>query len=337
MSKDSKVKEPPLKSASFWEMAALAIGGRLASCQSCVEFWYFQSKQNAVAFLDSCAAGGLVEKMSLIDLRADLDPVSSSGPTLQQEWYDQAIYISAPAYRMHNLDASRDKIEGTKNAVYNAFRLYHEDLKTNINAIDAAYQEAFKGDLLRYPEIARSRKTVNLSHVAKLRLILDGFKCTAKREGISANSLIEKRATEWTIEYVVRFWDAPQTANDDTCDHADELVSFINEFLDNHRELEVVWGKYETRKLPARAPSQMLRVISHLVRHRLQDLAAPGEADGFRDLVLGKLAQAQQREKNDEPYVLALEEVIEEINDFSAKLPMLLVEKRPNPMGSEAR
>src|SRR5436305_12192596 len=89
---------PPLGTQSFWHMAKVAMQGELASCESCVEHFYFQSSFNARAFLDSCAAAGLVEKVSLLDLLGQLG--SKRSPTSQR--YDQSIYLSAPDFRSRN-------------------------------------------------------------------------------------------------------------------------------------------------------------------------------------------------------------------------------------------
>src|SRR5437763_1055379 len=90
----------PLGKDSFWAMSNLAMAGDLASCESCVEHFYFQSQRNARAFLEACAEGGLVEKISLLDLLGDFEPRSPLAP--RQIWYDQAIYISAPEFRRAN-------------------------------------------------------------------------------------------------------------------------------------------------------------------------------------------------------------------------------------------
>lgn len=341
MAKDS----PRLGSETFWNMAALALAGRLASCQSCVEFFYFQSKQNAVAFLDSCAAGGLVEKVSLLDLRGDLESISATGPTLQQQWYDQAIYISAPAYRKHNLDASRDRIEGTKNAVYNAFRLYFEKLKANNDAINAAYENAVnEGTLLRYAAIAKDRANVDLSHVAKLRLLQDGYKCSVKTKYANATpSETERLATESTVSYVMVYWNAKPSSTNEVCDRGEELEAFVREFLTDHRLLEKFWGELEpNRSMPPRSHFQMLRVISFLIRKRIQIIDDSGrlnKAKSFRDGIRAKLVEAQQRENNDTSYVEAVSEVIEDLDGYCSGLEssMPLVPTNPSQVRTEAR
>src|ERR1044071_4377867 len=238
-------KTPPLGAASFWEMAALSISGRLASCQSCVEFFYFQSKQNAVAFLDSCAAGGLVEKRSLLGLRGEVG--FRSVPTVRQQWYDQAIYISAPVFRRKNLDAARRRIEGTKVAVYKAFRLYYEVLGENDKAINAAYVKAVEKGGLRYSDLARERLDVDQSPIARLRLIKDGYLCRFRNEHPKMSRAdVEKRATEATAEYVLGF-STVGAELPPVRDHAEELEQFVREFLADTRDLGDFWQKEDIK------------------------------------------------------------------------------------------
>lgn len=313
-------KTPPLGSASFWQMAALAISGRLASCPSCVEFFYFQSKQNAVAFLDSCAAGGLVEKRSLLDLRGEVN--SRSIPTIRQQWYDQAIYISAPVFRRKNLDAARRRIEGTKVAVYKAFRLYYEVLGANDKAINAAYVKAIEEGILRYSDRARERLGVDQSPVARLRLIKDGHLCRIKNKYKNeypemSRADIEKRAAkaaaEATAEYVLGS-SAVDVKLPPVRDHAEELEQFVIEFLGGKRDFGDFWK--EEIKPPADYRLQLLRVVSELIRHRYDTLKERGNDVGARFIegIKKEIGRAQEREAADGAYVEALAEVIEDLD-----------------------
>lgn len=339
-------KTPPLGSASFWEMAALAISGRLASCPSCVEFFYFQSKQNAVAFLDSCAAGGLVEKRSLLDLRGEVS--SRSVPTVRQQWYDQAIYISAPVFRRKNLDAARRRIEGTKVAVYKAFRLYYEVLGANDKAINAAYVKAVEEGGLRYSDLARERLGVDQSPVARLRLIKDGYQCRIKNKYKSehpemSRADIEKRAAEAaagaTAEYVLGF-SAADVELPPVRDHAEELEQFVIEFLGGRRDFRDFWQKEEI-KLPADYRLQLLRVVSELIRHRYDTLKERGGDAGVRFVagIKEEIGRAHEREAADGAYVEALAEVMEDLDlhVFAGRASSLVPPDCPVRQGTEVR
>jgi hypothetical protein len=318
----AKEEGPLLGSKSFWDMAQLAIAGELASCQSCVEFWYFQSQQNAVAFLDSCAAGGLVERVSLLDLRGDMEPISAAGPTQRQKWYDQYIYISVPAFRKRNLDAARDRIEGTKNAVYEAFQLYHEILRENDTGIGTAYLRAVEQQNLRDSDAAKKRLDVDLSPVAKLRLIRDGYRSSIKvrtrSEGRKlSRSEIDRSATESTVKFVLESADCEPGSSGNVYDHAEELEKFIYEFLGDRRDLAPFWQGDSGSK----SRLILLPVISELVHQSVTKLKGDGNvqaADKFEKNVRKAIDQAMKHERKDAPYVAALEEVKEELDSFNS-------------------
>lgn len=304
---------PPLGSESFWEMAALAMEGWLASCQSCVEHYYFQSWKNASAFLESCAKGGLVERVSLLNLKGDIG--SRPFPTLRQRWYDQPIYISAPVFRKDNLDAAKKKIEGTKNAVYNAFHLYYELLGADDRAIDVAYMHAVQeGTLLRYTEIARQRQDVALSSVAKLRLIQDGFKKKLRGEQLSPGEL-EKRVTADTTKYVLGF-SGQEAVPYKVSDHAEELKKFVIDFLAEERNLAEF--SQEGFKLPSNYRLRLLPVIRELAYYLYGELGAQnnGEAEAFAARLREEIEAAQGRAAGDETYQTALAELREDFDSF---------------------
>jgi hypothetical protein len=297
-------------------MTALAMEGWLASCQSCVEHYYFQSWKNAVAFLDSCAAGGLVEKVSLLDLNGDISP--RPFPTLRQKWYDQAIYISAPVFRKENLDTARRRIEGTKNAVYNAFHLYYEVLGGDDDGINAAYMKAVEeGELLRHPGIARQRQDVALSSVAKLRLIQDGFMKRIKREqpGLSHGEL-KKQVNESATKYVLEF--SGQTGQPPiVSDHAEELEEFVIDFLADRRDLAAFLQ--QGYKLPADYRLRLMPVIRELSYHLYQDALrehGDAEAQALMTRLRQEIAEAKKRRADDETSVIALSELSEDLDDY---------------------
>jgi hypothetical protein len=309
--------QPRLGSESFWEMTALAMEGWLASCQSCVEHYYFQSWKNAVAFLDSCAAGGLVEKVSLLDLNGDISP--RPFPTLRQEWYDQAIYISAPVFRKENLDTARRRIEGTKNAVYNAFHLYFEVLGGDDDGINAAYMKAVEeGKLLRHPGIARQRQDVALSSVAKLRLIQDGFMKQIKREqpGLSLGEL-RKRVNESATKYVLEF-SGEKGQPPLVSDHAEELEKFVIDFLADRCDL-AAFLREEGYKLPADYRLRLMPVIRELSYHLYQGALrehGDAEAQALMARLRQEIAEAKKRRAADETSVIALSELSEDLDDY---------------------
>lgn len=338
-------KGPRLKSETFWNMSALAVAGRLASCESCVEFYYLQSKANAAVFLDSCAGAGLVDRWSLLELRSDLEPISSAPPTLRQQWFNQAIYLSSPPYRKYDLDMARERTEGTKNAVYNAFKLYHEELKTKDAAIVAAYDAAIKEEQLRFSSTAKDRADVALSVVAMVRLILDGFKVAAKKEakgsGVKlSNAQVEQRATEMTIEYVKRFWDAQPTSFRGKQDHGEELETFINEFLSDYRGLNQYWEELDPKpahKMPSKSHVQILKVIGELIRtryHVIMDNGDVNRAELFLNDARSSLKETQAREQADPAYVNAISEVIYDLDRiaYEPNSPLPVIPTIPEPI-----
>jgi hypothetical protein len=320
---------PRLGSESFWEMAALAMEGWLASCQSCVEHYYFQSWTNATAFLESCAEGGLVVKVSLLDLKGDVGPRTS--PTLWQQRYDQAIYISAPVFRKENLDAARRKIEGTKNAVYNAFHLYYEILGADDKGINNAYMHAVQeGELLRWPNIARERQDVALSSVAKLRLIQDGFKNSMKGEKLSPNDL-EKRVTKSTTEYVLQF-SGQEAVQPQVSDHIEELEEFVIEFLADKRDLAEF--SQEGFKPPVDYRLRLLPVIRELAYYIYRTLLKQNtdKAQSFTASVREQIDEVKRRGESDETYNIALAELREDLDGFvsNRQAPILVSASDPN-------
>ena len=298
---------PKLGSESFWEMVALAMAGGLASCRSCVEHYYFQSYQNAGAFLDSCVAGRLLERVSLLDLYGDVGP--RPAPSLRQSWYDEPIYISAPRFRRLHLDVARERLESTKRAVLDALRLYHEELGADDNAILAAYANAITESMLRHSELARERKDVDMSPIARLRLIQDGFRKDARRERPrDTREEIESAAAKRTVEYVNRFIGkaAPETSRSD---RLEELQKFTEEFLGRRHSLDEFWkGSYG--QIPVGFERQWLPVVKELFRHCYESLLERRDSKGASEyfvLIQDKTREAQKG-TNDRQYASALSE-----------------------------
>src|SRR5216684_3882812 len=147
------MKPPKVGPDSFWEMVALAIAGRLASCVSCVEHFYFQSTTNSRLFLEACASAGLLQRVPLLDLFGDVGSRSDPG----RRRYDEPIYLSAPQFRGVHPDAARRRLDVTKNAVNSALRLFFEELRADENAVAIAYEHIVAAKNLRYPELAEER------------------------------------------------------------------------------------------------------------------------------------------------------------------------------------
>lgn len=310
-------QEPWLGPDSFREMAALALDGGLASCPSCVEFYYFQSETSSRLFLDSCAETGLVERVSLLDLKAVAD--SDSGTA--RSWYNQFIYISAPRFRKLNLDLARQKIENTANAVYDAFYIYYELLAANDAAIGAAYAKAVDKCQLRNSAVAERRRGVDLSSVAELRLILDGFKSAERslnKKRPDAEKLsgaeMEKLATEQTVAFVLKtgsegYRSARET---ETSNRGDELERFITDFVVDPFALKQ-FSRAPNRELPEGFHVQLLSLIGELCRHRYEMLA-PDPARKFIEDVSSAVTEAQFKWAEDPDYVAALNDLREDLN-----------------------
>jgi len=309
---------------SFWEMTALAIDGWLASCESCVGFYYFQSGANCRIYLDACADAGLVEKVSLLELRADADLDAATA----REWYDQAIYISAPAFRKLNLDLARQKIENTANAVYNAYFIYHELLDANDDAISAAYAKAVDQCTLRNSEIARQRWDVNLSPIAKMRLILDGFRSresAANKERPKSEKLpsteIEQRATIETVEYILSTSGNGRPDTELKSDRGEELDAFITGFLIDPLRLKE-FSREKSRELPEGIHVQLLLLISELCRRRYEILSDDQtQARQFVRDIRKAVEQAKANHPSDENYLAALSDFAENLD--SEQLPAM--------------
>jgi len=288
-------------------MVALAMAGGLASCRSCVEHYYFQSYRNASAFLDSCVAGRLLEKVSLLDLYGDVG--SRSTPSVRQRWYDEPIYISAPRFRRLHLDVARERLESTKRAVLEALRLYHEELDADDAAILAAYASAITESMLRHSGLAHERRDVDMSPIARLRLIQDGFRKDVKRERPKdSREEIESAAAKRTVEYVNRFVGqaAPESS---TSDRLEELQRFTEEFLGRRHTLAEFW-KDSYGSIPLGYERQWLPVVRELFRYCYESLLDRGDPEGaseYFELIQHKTQEAR-KVTTDRPYASALSE-----------------------------
>jgi len=319
---ENKLKVGP---DSFREMTALVIDGRLASCESCVGFYYFQSEINCRIYLDSCADAGLVVKVSLLQLKAEADLDVPAA----RKWYDQPIYISSPRFRKLNLDFARRKVENTANAVYNAYFIYHELLGANDNAISAAYENAVEERQLRNFEAALARRDVSLSAIAKLRLILDGFKNQESKKNKKLpeaerlrSSQVEKRATDRTVDYILQFVDSPPPSVEGKSDRGEELDKFITDFLINPFRLKEFLNE-KSRELPAGFHVQLLLLISELCRRRYAYLAKTdrSQANNFIREIRSAVDRAKDIHFDDHDYLAALSNFAENLN--SEQLPAL--------------
>jgi len=322
---------PRLGSESFWEMSALAIAGQLASCQSCVEYWYFQSQQNSIAFLESAVAAGLVEKVRLSDFGAEVTvwPRRHSG--------QRVIYISAPAFRIQNLDAARGRIEKAKNVVYNAFHFYFDILGGDDDVIAAAYENAVAGGKLRHSEIARQRVDVDLSPVAKMRLIQDGFSCEAKRESADMSEAhFHELVINRTSKYILGFADASLKRHSFS-EHAEELDTFVTQFVAGSRTLEEFW-RSDYGALPTDWRTLLLPMIDELVKYRARLLSEhEGEEISRRFLdSMRESAEAAIGVTYTPVYSNALREFVEDLQGISSGVDADRISIPPAPRMSNA-
>lgn len=308
---------PTVGSESFWEMAALAMAGQLASCQSCLEYFYFQSKSNAIAFLESCVVGGLVTEVSLLDLCGDVGPHAT--PSVRGRWYDQPIFISAPRFRRKNLDAARRRIEITKRAVYNAYNLYYEVIGANDEAIDSAYFRAVREGRLRHSETARERLDVDLSPVARLRLIQDGFKALIKRKHPDRPPEERERLASGACSDYVLDSESNGSGRVPPSDRAEELEGFVEAILLDTHDLREFWdGSYG--EFPSDYRDRWLRVISELISRRFSQLSDSAD-DEKRSQFLERIGEAVAKSLQTAgrpSFVEGLEELDEEVAALKA-------------------
>jgi hypothetical protein len=307
---------------SFWHMTAVAMEGRLASCESCLGLYYFNSELVCRLYLEACSDAGLVERYSLLELKAEAD----LNPAAARKRYDQAIYISAPRLRQLNPDLARRKAENTANAVYKAFFIYHELLAANDAAINAAYEKAVEEGSLRNPQLALSRRDVRLSSITQLRLILDGFKnkeIAATKERRESEQLssseIEKRATDQTVEYILSMAGSPAPDTEEKSDRGYELDKFITGFLVDPFRLKEFSGE-NSPPLPDGFHAQLLLLISELCRHRYDVLSHDRtQADKFVRDIRNAIEEAKVNYADDQNYLAALSDFAENLN--SDQLP----------------
>ena len=309
---------------SFWHMTAVAMVGQLASCESCLGLYYFNSELVCRLYLDACADAGLVEKYSLLELKAEADLKSGSA----RKRFDQAIYISSPRLRHLNPDLARRKVENTANAVYNAFSTYYELLGANDAAINAAYVKALRDRKLRNSAMALERQDVKLSPVTQLRLIWDGFK--SKESALNrdrpeakqlSSSQIEKLATNQTVDYILSFVGKPASDTKEKYDRAYELDEFITGFLVDPFRLKQ-FSAEKSPPLPSGFHVQLLLLISELCRHRYDNLSHDRtQADRFVRDIRSAIEQAKINHSDDQNYLAALSDFAENLN--SERLPMV--------------
>lgn len=301
---------PKIGPAAFWEMVALTIRGRLASCVSCVEFFYFQSTANSSLFLEACASAGLLQRMSLLDLFGDVGPRIDPG----QSRYDEPIYLSAPEFRSAHPQEARKRLDVTKNTVNTALRIFLEELRNDDGVVASAYETAVRENRLRFSEIAAERRGVRMSSLAKVRLMLDGFRValskgddTGKGTSRERDRLIVSR----TIQFIRGFvgTQRPEMA---TTDFGEELQQFtldflaaperVREFDSDHQDLaadywvrwlpvllNVAWGRFNALKnqVPNENADRFAKAFSH---------AAEGAARREQGKAAGDLLNALSQE-----------------------------------------
>jgi len=306
---------------AYWDMMALVIEGRMASCESCLGLYYFLDDTICRIFLESCAAAGLMERYSLLELK----PEAESGAPGAKKWYDQAIYIPAPRLRRLNPDFARRKVQHTANAVYKAFFIYYELLGANDAAISAAYVKAVNEDLLRNTALARSRHDVRLSPIVQLRLIFDGIRL---KESEANETLpepqqlssweIEKLATNKTAAFVLSAGSALPDI-DEKFDRGEELDKFITGFLVDPFRLKE-FARDKSRELPEEFHVQLLLLISELCLRRYEMLSHDrDEAARFVRDIRNAVEEAKVKHSGDQDYLAALSDFAGNLN--SEQLP----------------
>lgn len=272
-------------------MVALTIGGRLASCVSCVEYFYFQSTANASLFLEACASAGLLQKMPLLDLFGDVGPRSDPG----QRRYDEPIFLSAPEYQAQHADAARNRLERTKSAVDLALRIFYEELRGDQAMVAAAYRAAIQQKKLRFSDVAELRLEVKLSAVAKVRLILDGFRALHSGDRSSPRLIVQE-----TIRFIRDFAGAADS-NDPSHDVGNELDDFIIEFITSP---EKIHGTEAVTLLSLKLETdywiKWLPVVLNLAWGRFAALKQEhaNKAEQFAASFTAAIKEAARREKN---------------------------------------
>lgn len=307
---------------SFWDMMALVIEGRMASCESCLGLYYFLDDTICRIFLESCADAGLMERYSLLELK----PEAELGAPGAKRWYDQAIYIPAPRLRRLNPDYARRKVQHTANAVYKAFFIYYELLGGNDAAISAAYGKALKEDLLRNMALARSRHDVRLSPIVQLRLIFDGIRL---KESEANEKLpepqqlssweIEKLATNKTAAFILNAAGSQPSDTDEKFDRGEELDKFITGFLVDPFRLKE-FARDKSRELPEEFHVQLLLLISELCLRRYEMLSHDrDQAARFVRDIRNAVKEAKVKHSSDHDYLAALSDFAGNLN--SEQLP----------------
>ncbi|SRR5258706_7639672 len=313
-------KEPRVGADSFWEMVALAMSGRLASCTSCVEHFYFQSEINSSLFLEACASAGLLQKVSLLDLFGEVG--SHVDPSLRR--YDEPIYLSAPEFRRALPDEARQRMDNTKRAVYSALRLFFEELRADENAVAAAYDKAVATRILRHADLAERRKEVEMSSLAKLRLIQDGFRFAVRKRHKAEAKAIDRRAEEREVASCTTKYVRPFLGVGRGHLHADQLdediETFVLDFLTNANKLEEFWDSkvgilprdYWIRWFPV-----MLTLASDRYRRMLEKVGQT-EALQFADRFSEAVTTALRQEANDSVRAHALDSLLDDWTIFAS-------------------
>ena len=295
---------PKIGPAAFWEMVALTMGGQLASCVSCVEYFYFQSTANSSLFLEACASAGLLQRMPLLDLFGEVGPRVDPG----QRRYDEPIFLSAPEYQVEYPDEARNRLTNTKNAVNSALRIFYDELRADEKMVAAAYSGAITEKVLRFFDVAATRRHVKHSFLSMVRLILDGYRALHKTEHRDRTAVAD------TIRFIRRFADVTPPAIE-TNDVGFELETFITEFITSPEKIhDTDFAKKVQLKVNSDYWIKWLPVMLNLAWGRSAALKKDDretEAENFSSHFVASISSAIQRENANE----AAAEVLHSLND----------------------
>ena len=203
--------------------------------------------------------------------------------------------------------------------------MYFEILKANYEAIDRAYVHAIKERKLRRSDVAQKRIDVDLSAVAKLRLIKDGFKYLLKNDNPALSpSQIDLLANNKTVDFILGYEEGEPIPTEGLSDHSEELDQFIVEFLGSRAELPSFWQNNDG----ARFHFWLFPVVDELIRLRVATLREAGDKrklEAFSDTIRDSIHSAKKRERKNRAYLSAVEELVEDFESSCSAIPSTLL------------
>jgi hypothetical protein len=199
--------------------------------------------------------------------------------------------------------------------------LYFEILGANDEAINRAYLKAVAEEKLRRSNIAKERIDVDLSPVAKLRLIKDGYRFWIGKDKPRLSRLqVDRQATDQTMSFIAEQSEGESVPFNNLSDHAEELERFIFEFLRDRRDLQPFWHGENGYKFHL----YLFPVVNELIRLRVSTFRSQGDStktSKFDKTIRDEIRQAKKRERKNPAYVAALDEVIEDLDRCMSSAP----------------